>query len=315
MEKKIAHFDLVKQQNQRIVRNYLRDRGEQRISDITSGTGLTYPTVSSLLRNLEELGVVMQCAELETCGGRPGVKYRLNNTYQYGLNLFFEDEDLNGIIYDYTGKQVEKIRFQVTKLITVDEILEKLLCLKSKYNSLEIIVLGIPGSTLNQQIVYLPAFPNLVGDELAVKCKEHLSMDFFVENDTNAIAFAERKERNSFAHIAYIQGCIGVGIVYKGEIVQGTHGYAGELEYLCDDLRDVAKSICQCIVALVCVLDLPEILLSGDFRFDEIETIIYNELSKTLPEERIPKITIVNNVMKMYELGLKERIIGKWRND
>ena len=75
MEDRVLHQDNIKEQNIRQIRNILRQQKEMKIADIAKQTGLSYPTVSKLIKELTEKKIVMQCKEKASCGGRPGAKF------------------------------------------------------------------------------------------------------------------------------------------------------------------------------------------------------------------------------------------------
>ena len=314
-EESTAHFDLIKIQNKRIVRNLLRAESPQGISSLSKSSGLSNPTVAALLKELVMSNEVLVTAELESCGGRPGTRYELNASYQYGCVMKFKDWFLEARVYDYAGKLVWKTKKPVTMEVGVEDILFLVEGIKAEYNTLSVIAIGVPGAVNQSEITYLPKFPKLQGDVLAKQLKATFSIDVLIENDMNATVYAQATEHSDFAHIAYMNGCIGVGIVQGKEVIKGSRGYAGELEYLCDELSNQVLTFAQCILALVCVLDLPEVILSGEACFHETIPMVRAQLEKRLPKERIPRIELVRELDTLYEEGLRKRIITKWLED
>ncbi|MBE5851774.1 MAG: ROK family transcriptional regulator [Lachnospiraceae bacterium] len=315
MEKNALHLENIKEQNIRQIRNLLRRQKEMKIADIAKCTGLSYPTTSKLLKELIAQNIVILCEEKTSCGGRPGARYRIHTEYKQALLMYFENEYLKCCVYDYCENEIEIREYQAGRDISVEDVIGIIQDFLESYPSITIIVLGIPGVTLEKEIVCLPYYPLLEGTELAKYCIEELGMDFYVENDTNAIAFAEREGRTSFAHIAYINHCIGVGIIYKGTIMEGARGYAGELEYLCENLQDVRQTLVTCILSLTLVMDLPEILISGDECYCGLEKELINMLSEKIPVDRLPRIQIVENITSYYKKGLKMRITNQWEQE
>lgn len=315
MEDRVLHQDNIKEQNIRQIRNILRQQKEMKIADIAKQTGLSYPTVSKLIKELTKKKIVMQCKEKASCGGRPGAKFTICAEYQQALLMYFENGFLKCYVYDYSEKEIETREYKAQQDISVGDIIAILYDFLEKYQNITILVVGIPGATLGKEIVYLPAYPRLVGNELARYCIEELGIDFYVENDTNAIAFAEREGRTSFAHIAYINHCIGVGIIYEGNVMEGANGYAGEMEYLCENMKDVKQTLTTCILSLTCVMDLPEILISGDECYCGLGKELMDMLSDRMSRYRIPSIQIVEDITSYYKKGLKMRITYQWEQE
>jgi hypothetical protein len=203
----------------------------------------------------------------------------------------------------------------ITAEISIRDIISFIRDSKDKYPTLSTVALGVPGAVCNSDIIYLPKFPKLEGTGLADCVQIELHLDIFIENDINAVALAEVDSFNNFAHIAYVNGCIGTGIVLNGTVVKGAKGYAGELEYLCDDLGNKENTFATSILALVCVLDLPDILISGEGCSTETVLSVKRILVQSLPEVRLPNIHLVDDIDGRNERGLLKRILLKWSED
>lgn len=310
-----AHFDLIKMQNRKMLRNLLRTESPLSIAKAAEKTGLSYPTVSGLLKELLLEGQVLISEQQNIAGGRPGICYELNAAYQYGLTLFFDDMLLQGKVYDATGTTVRDYLWKgFTREISAGDIAEYVGEVKQAYPALTAVAIGVPGAVKEKIIMYLPKFPALVGDGLANALHEKCGVDVFMENDINAIAFAEVGEWENFAHIVYVEEdhCIGVGIVLDGEIVRGSQGFAGELEYLCEDLQDEEKTFLTGITALTCVLNLSLILVSGSFCTEENVRRLREKLACKLPVDRIPELHIVDSTGELYDRGLFRKILLAW---
>ncbi len=161
--------------------------------------------------------------------------------------MYFKDWTLRAIVYDAYGIRVWETSFGVTGEVSIHDIASFIREIKGRYPSLSVAALGVPGTVCGLKITYLPKFPKLQGTELAVCLQKEFHLDIFIENDINAMALAEVGRFKDFAHIAYVNGCIGVGIVLNRAVVKGAKGYAGELEYLCEDLSNQEKTFATSI--------------------------------------------------------------------
>ncbi|MCI5597337.1 MAG: ROK family protein [Lachnospiraceae bacterium] len=186
--------------------------------------------------------------------------------------------------------------------------------IQEEYPFLSAVALGIPGAVDGTEIRHLPKFPGLLGNRLAEMIRSELKLDVFIENDTNAIAFAEVGKWENFAHIIYVEEdqCIGVGIVLQGQVFTGGSGCAGELDYLCENLEDREDTFVTAILAITCVLNLPDILISGDFCTRKNVKKIQERLCERIPKERIPELHVVEDMKGMYAQGLLRRILSDW---
>ena len=310
----VAHFDLVKLQNQKTIRNLLRMESPQTIAQLAEKSSLSYPTVATLLKELEKGREVCQSLGLESRGGRPGIQYELDVTYQCGLILYLEKQSMTGKVYNVYGHPIQTYSKKVPKEMEFEVVVDFVQRIQKEFDQLSVISIGIPGVVKERTIVSLPAFKRLEGTKLYEKLVEVSKAKVFIENDINAIALAEAKENDNFAHIAYVDNCIGAGIVLNGELYTGNKGYAGVLEYLCQNIEDRETCLVQCILSLVCVLNLPLIYLSDTQCDDVYIDGVINRLQKILPRDRIPIIRLLKNLNIKYQEGLYNKILQYWEN-
>lgn len=312
MSEKIAHFELVKQQNKKTVRNVLRDKHAIGISDLAHETGLSYPTVSNLIKELIEAGEVIEHTQTVCKGGRPATQYSLNAEYQYGVTMILEKNGLSYVVVDTFCNEVERGTFAlIDENITKNEFLSNVEQLKQKYSNITTIALGIPGVAIENDIKFLDVFPDLEGTDLAQKLKDELDVKLVVENDSNAMALAQVNGDESFAHVIYLRKCVGTGIVIGGSLFRGIGGYAGELESICQNLQESTPAMIEVVKNITGVLNLGKIYLSADCELDT--DAIIQGLHAFFSAEKIPKLIIVNNPELVYEKGLIERLLIIWR--
>ena len=315
MKEKTAHFEQVKRHNRKLIRNTLRIQHPMRIAEIVEVTSLSYPTVSALLTELQESREVLINPETESCGGRPGMRYELNSLYQHALVMYFHDWKLKMNVYDSYGEKVWGNELDVSSDVRAKDIEHSVIQVKEKFFALSTVVLGVPGVVCNGVITFLPKFPKLEGEALNHNLENNHGLYTIIENDINAVALADSIRFQNFAHIAYVNECIGAGIVLNGDIVRGAMGYAGELEYLCEDLSNQEHSFAAGILALSCVLDLPDVLISGQNCKEATKEAVYQLLKKEMPEERIPTIHIADDMEERYKRGLLKLALLKWEED
>ncbi|AEE16703.1 ROK family protein [Treponema brennaborense] len=312
MEKQTAHFNLVKMQNCKVVRNLLRAESPLGIGALSKRSGLTYPTVSSLIKDLLERNEVSVAAGTESSGGRPGARYALNASYQFGLVLYFDHFILRAAVCDSYGIPTARFELPVSAHCTAETVSDFVCGIRNEFKPISAVALGIPGIVDGSEITHVPRFPLLEGTELAALLETELQAAVFIENDVNATAFAQTERLRNFAHVAYVNGCIGTGIVLDGKLFRGAHGFAGELESVCSDLSDAAASLTQCVTVLTCVLDVPDVLVSGERVTDDLLRCVRARLSASLPANRIPRLQFVPDMLALYEAGLRKMIVTEW---
>lgn len=314
MSDKVAHFEMVKQQNKKTVRNVLRDKHAIGISDLAHETGLSYPTVSNLMKELIEAGEVIEHTQTVCKGGRPATQYSLNAEYQYGVTMILEKNGLNYVVVDTFCNEVERGTFAlINDNITTKDFLSNVKKLKQKYPNIKTMALGIPGVAIENDIKFLDIFPDLEGTELSQKLKDELDVKLVVENDSNAMALAQVNGDESFAHVIYLRKCVGTGIVINGSLFRGIGGYAGELESICQNLQESTPAMIEIVKNITGVLNLGKIYISADCELDT--DAIIKGLHAFFSAERIPKLILVNDPELIYEKGLIERLLIIWREE
>lgn len=314
MHDDIAHFELVKRQNKKIVRNLLREKHTMRVSAVAHETGLSYPTVSNLLKELSETGEVFEDAQTVCRGGRPAVQYSLNAEYKSGIIMILEKDGLRYVVVDAFCNEIERGIFPLTdENITKEEFVSNVRELKQKYINIKTIALGIPGVAIEGDIKFLDVFPDLEGSELAERLRNELGVQLVVENDSNAMALAQINGNESFAHIIYLRKCMGTGIVINGSLFWGIGGYAGKFESICQHLEEPVPAMVEVVKYITAVLNLGKVYISADCPMDK--DAIIDGLHAFFMEETIPEVILVNDPVLVYERGLKERLLIIWREE
>lgn len=312
-EDSMAHFEEVRLKNTRLIRNLMRDYEKLGKSDLAKLSGLSFPTVSAILKSLVEAEEVQSLSETISNGGRPAEVFTLNAKFQYAACSRLNGFELETQIYDTKGQEVDTFREIITEKDDVGKIIEIYKAIKEDYPRLSAIALGIPGVVQDGKITYLPHFPKLEQISIKAVITKALGVEVFLENDVNAIVYAEREKWHNVAHILMAHGCIGVGIILEKQLVRGAHGAAGELEWVCQKQEDMTKYLAQCIAVITSVIDVPDIALSGaDIKSIKLAALT-EEVGKILPNDRIPKLHKVVNEQACYQRGLWLKVLDEWR--
>ncbi len=206
-------------------------------------TGLSKPTVSALVSDLEDAGVVSLISPERSQGriGRPALPYVLvpDAALVVGVDLgatkvIVGIADLLGTILVEERLKTPSDARQAMDLVveTTTRLLEQM---GNKSHLLESGCVGVPG-------VYRPVAdrvemsPNLAGfADLPIQAElsKRLGIPVTIENDVNLAAVAEAEamdDHSSLDFVAISVGTgIGAGLVMDGRLYRGGHGAAGEL--------------------------------------------------------------------------------------
>jgi predicted NBD/HSP70 family sugar kinase len=333
-----SHFDQVRMQNRRTVRNIMRHFPQISKAELAEVSGLSFPTVSALLSDLLQTGEAILLPDSATRGGRPAEQFALQPDYQMAVCAYIENHELFLRVYDVLGH----VRFESRQSFEAGHVPAELSTFlqqqKTSFPQLSVVCLGIPGVVENGVLTYIPEYPDLDGLPLQMDLERNLSLPVFLENDVNVFVSAERERWPSLVHIFNGANGTGAGILVNRQLIRGAGGYAGELEYLpffhkgkpvtfCEKLRliqndstqtsakeELLTCLSQAIVSLICVINPPDVALSGFHLSDEDMIILRTYLERLIPAARCPSLHVVEPVDDLYQGGLLEMAMDYWKS-
>jgi predicted NBD/HSP70 family sugar kinase len=215
---------------------------------IAADTGLTRGTVSSLVSELVELGLLRETGEDERDGrvGRPGQLLELGDVH-VAVGLEVNVDSLEVSVEDITGTvRYERRVFVDNRRSAAGPVLDRIAAMAldaiAELEREGAIVVGVavavPG-LVDQTTGTLVRAPNLgwqrldIVDELRARLPE---LPIQVENEANLAALAERWQggARSVRNFICVFGEVGVGagIVVDGELYRGAHGFGGEFGHI-----------------------------------------------------------------------------------
>jgi predicted NBD/HSP70 family sugar kinase len=250
----------VRRHNLGVVLRHVADHGPRSRAAIAQETGLNKTTVSSLVGELLEFGLVRE-TELEMRGtvGRPALPVELSGRRVVGLGLEIGVDFLVVRAADLTGHERHRAHVAVdNRGRDVDDVLDQLGALAGEARSVlaehDLVtagaVIALPG--LVDSTGRLLVAPNLgwTGIHVPELLAERLGGPGFpieAENEANLGALAELWEGagRGFRDFIYVSGEVGVGagIIIGGELFRGAHGFGGELGHTTVDLQG---DMCAC---------------------------------------------------------------------
>lgn len=231
--------------NERLLLDHIRRAGELSRADLARASGLSKPTVSAALANLERHGLAQTLGVRTGVPGPAAALYRIRPEAGFVLGLDVGSRFLRGAVCDLTGgirsrRSVpvasSRRRVQVAELVG----LAARLCEDAELCGEQIgqTVICSPGVYDPQRDTLLLA-PTLSGWERSAaigELRERFGDSLVIENDVDAAALAEQAHGHghgvdSFALISVGTG-VGMGLVLGGRLHRGAHGVAGEIGYL-----------------------------------------------------------------------------------
>ncbi|MEV0596761.1 ROK family transcriptional regulator [Nonomuraea cavernae] len=236
--------DSMRARNLAVVLGEIRDAGPLTRAALAERTGLTKTTVSKLVSDLLDAGVVAENGAVRDGErGRPGVAVRLSGHRVATLGLEINVDYLAVCVVDLTlAVRLRRTKWAGNRDSRPEHILGELRSLaESVVAEAEAAGLRISGAALAVpgpvEHGLLRTAPHLgwrdvrVADLLDLPFKVD---DFEVDNEANLAALGELWFGSGARDFLYVSGEIGIGagLVVDGSVFRGTYGLAGELGHV-----------------------------------------------------------------------------------
>lgn len=213
--------------------------GEATISELCKENDFSIPTVTKIIAELIEEGIVFEKGKVGTAGGRRPSKYGINpNAYFYlgvevrrnSVSIGLQDFNHNfiqlseGILYtlENTRESLNRLceiinQFVTDSQVPKEKIIGACINLSGRINSRK-------GFSYSYFFFEEKPLSEIIESQIQIKT--------FLENDTRAMAYGEyncgvvKNEKDViFVNIGY---GVGIGIICNGKLYYGKSGYSGE---------------------------------------------------------------------------------------
>ncbi|MFC9691045.1 ROK family protein [Kribbella sp. NPDC056951] len=230
--------------NRSLVLATLYHQGAMTRSELTRASGLTAPTISALVGDLETDGLVAETGPRE--GSRPGKPANLvriddDNTNLVVLDLSHSDR-FTGAVLNLRGEIVRRSEVALGGALG-DEALALVFRLADNLMRLAPrrvlgIGVGTPGIVDETGTIRQAAHLRWTGLALAERLSNRHAVPAYVGNDINLAALAVLRFRETEARnlmVVSIEHGVGAGLVVGGELVEGEQFAAGEIGHVTVD--------------------------------------------------------------------------------
>ncbi|QFG01157.1 ROK family protein [Psychrobacillus glaciei] len=323
------------------IRSTLLELGSATKVEISQKLGISFPTISKFITQLELDGELVLVGVDDSSGGRRPKRYAYNPEHMLGLAIFLERTDTNYTIFNCLG--VVKDQGKTSSVLIEDglklltKFMEEII---AKYPKISSIAIGIPGAVNNGRIFYIPGYEHFQDFDIKGYFEEHFSIPIVVENDMNAavLGYYNDRRKNENQSLIYLysgQNGPGAGIIVNGNVVRGSTFFSGEVSFVpqYDDRnflqalgnRDEHQkmfirkeheidAISRLVATFVAIINPHTIIFCND----EVNKLILEKIiigsSKYIPVEHLPEITMSNweqdYLYGLQSLGLEIMITG-----
>lgn len=238
----IARPNTIRDINRQIVLNYVRDRAPISRAEIARETALQRSTISAIVEDLREAGLIEEIGTGDSTGGRKPTLLRLRTNTPVAIGVDVAPRRTTVAVADLAGKVMKKVGFpsETNAEVMTRKIIDAVKAFAAECSEEDLEVgISVPGiaDPESGRAVYIPYFGWHDWD-IAERVTEETGLPATVENDANAIALAElwfgeesiRRTAN-FITILVADG-VGTGIIFDGQIYRGEKGAAGEFGHM-----------------------------------------------------------------------------------
>jgi len=231
--------------NERTVLESIRHTGPVARAQIARDTGLSKPTVSQALANLERAHLVREAGRTSGGKGPTALLYELNPKAGWVVGLDVGRDWVRAAIADVTGEIVARrderarVRSAASLIGQLGEIAHGLAAEAGiRWRQVTFAMVGSPGvfEPTRGQVALAHNLPGWGRQGLVEEVQHELGTNVAFENDVNLGAMGERwrglgKDVDDFVYLHVGTG-VGMGLVLNGELFRGSSGAAGEVAYL-----------------------------------------------------------------------------------
>lgn len=301
------------------IRTTLLELGSATKVELSHTLGISFPTISKFLAQMEKDGEIILVGLDGSSGGRRAKRYRYNPEHMLGLAIFLEKTETNYTIFNCVGEVKEQGK---APSVLMDDGLNLLTtCIENimtKYSKISSMAIGVPGSVDSGRIFYIPGYEQFQNFDLKGYYEEQFSIPVVVENDMNAAVLGYHnnrgiKDKQSLIYLYSGQNGPGAGIMINGDVVRGSTFFSGEVSFvpqyndrnfrqalengngpkkvtICEDYE--IDAISRLVASFVAIIN-PHIII---FSNDEVEKVILDKIavgsSKYIPSEHLPSLTM-----------------------
>ncbi|MFF7994353.1 ROK family protein [Kitasatospora xanthocidica] len=229
----------------------LHAMGEATLSELSSATGLSRPTVKEHLTELPHLVEITTGAEHgespTPSGGRPASRYRFRGRHGFVIGAEIGKHDERILVCDVAGRilhvgqhhdpEPSSGRERISAFrARLDRVVTDLRATHGQWLGLGVALTG--GIGRDGRISYAPHYPDLQGLSAAEAGLVFGKVPLIVEHDLNAAAVAEHsygaaRGTDAFA-LALAWHELAAGVVLDGQVHRGSRNLAGELNLIID---------------------------------------------------------------------------------
>lgn len=229
--------------NRRVILEAIRQNGRLTRADLTRLTSLTAQTISNIVTELHEEGVLLAHAAEKGGRGQPPVPLSLNPDGGYSIGFHIEQHRIIGVLLDLLGQTVAQVTLTVsypTFEQALPLVLDAVKGFRQQRPAGRFLGVGIalpgPFSVEGMTAVGPTAMSGWDAPDIAERLQGETGLAVLIENDATAATMGERlygiaSELTNFVHL-FIGSGLGAGLYLDNRLYSGHWHNAGEIGHM-----------------------------------------------------------------------------------
>jgi predicted NBD/HSP70 family sugar kinase len=236
---------LIRAMNERVLLDHIRHSGPLSRAELARISGLSKPTVSLTLANIERAGFIHATGQRTGVPGPAAILYEVRPEAGFVLGLDVGRQFLRGAVADLAGTVRGRLSIRARASSAMARVQELASLATTVLADAAVDAAKVTQTVIGSPGVYDPKRSSLTltgrlsgwdSPDVLPALRSEFGPALMIENDVDAAALAERahghgRDVDSFAFVSVGTG-IGMGLVIDGKLHRGSHGVAGEISYL-----------------------------------------------------------------------------------
>ncbi|WP_214874833.1 ROK family transcriptional regulator [Exiguobacterium sp. CH10] len=209
--------------------------------ELAKKTSLTKPTISNIVNELKEEGLINERELGVSSGGRRPIMLELAASDRFVIGIDATQRKLHGVVMNIHGELLDEA-WHDERFDTNEEFIDAIVALYITLNDRtkgDVIGLGVSVHGMVEAgdgvVLFAPRF-HLHDIPLKRELEKRLGQHVFVENDVRTLALGELYfgEAIGIEEFFYVYAGYGIGgaYVHAGELIDGEHHIAGEIGHM-----------------------------------------------------------------------------------
>lgn len=244
---------LIREINQAIVLNVVREQGLASRSQIAVATGLSPATVSGIAGQLIANGLLRERATGKSAGGRRPVLLQLNASAGYAVGVKVTESAVIAVLTDLDATIIARQRLTLDRH-DVDDVLDAVEAVSSRLildaadRPVYGVGVGLAGIVDSHNgVVHHAPYGDWREVPLARLLEDRLDLPVIIDNDANTLTATEQwfgagRSVSNLLVVCLGHG-VGLGMVLDGQLFRGANGGAGEFGHV---QVEPSGSTCAC---------------------------------------------------------------------